>query len=104
MTLAEVEAILGGPARDESTGPRLGKGGCAGGAALQIATTRDAAELRRLRQQPRRVWNSDSLCVTLYFAEDGRLAHGYATVPSNAPPAAPLLGNLLGGLRRRLGL
>jgi hypothetical protein len=77
MTLAEVEAILGGPARDESTGPLT-----AAAAEVEDADAEVRVELiqvsydwtLRLTVHAAKCWTSDHLVVRVEFDEQGRVA------------------------------
>jgi hypothetical protein len=76
MTLAEVEAILGGPARDETAGPPR------------------TAMIQSVR--PDREWNSDRVSIWVYLDAEGRVRECRA-IPVPAESG-------LDRLRRWLGL
>jgi hypothetical protein len=70
MTLTEVEAILGGPARDETTGP-----------VVRVDPPEFAApDSRGIRyriafvdSRPHHEWQSDEARISVHFGEDGRV-------------------------------
>jgi len=103
LSLAEVEGILGGPARDESTGPAVIDGG------HLLADAKRALESRALERvrwanadaagDPPRVqtWLSDHVMVIVQFDADGRVT---ACDPF---PVHPSRESPLDRLRRWLG-
>jgi hypothetical protein len=79
MTLAEVEAILGGPARDDRSEP---------------SSIRPGSLLSHDGERNR--WMSDVCTITVYFEQDGRVG---AFVVDASDPESPL-----DMVRRLLGL
>ncbi len=101
MTLAETEAVLGGPARDESTGhlaaipraddnPRESRFGV-------FLLFGDQVPRREARAK--KTWLSDTLVIRVEFAEDERVTHSAALDVYRTDRESPL-----GMLRRLLGL
>ncbi len=84
MTLAEVEALLGGPARDETTGPLedLGMGDPLGNRGVVVFRT----------------WKSDLVSIWAGFDEDNRVTGRIIVYTRRAPE------NLLDMFRRWLRL
>jgi hypothetical protein len=68
MTVEEVEAILGGPARDESTGPcRLDPSGTEEGHALKLEVIWMYIEMR-----PGIQWRSNSVVICVHEGREGQ--------------------------------
>ncbi len=73
MTLAEVETLLGGPARDETTGPVVPEDAMDAPAGWLVLTKRPPAGWA---QPEPRYWRSDRLTVATWFdAEDRVVVH-----------------------------
>ena len=92
MTLAEVEAILGGPARIETTGPTR--------ADVDMDEQRRFERFMLRQNSERRVvsWHSDSVAVYALCGPDGRVLEVFACRVHRAPEA------LLDTFRRNLRL
>jgi hypothetical protein len=78
MTLAEVEAILGGPARDESTGPTErdddpGAAGPGGGGVIGFAWALGPSLPDGNPSDLRKMWATDHLMVVVAFNGGGRV-------------------------------
>jgi hypothetical protein len=104
MTLAEVEQLLGGPARDESTGPLAGD---ADGkvyaddreqpvdsdtGTLMLSVMREMAALTfKLGRRPdgNLFWVSDQVFIQVVFDEDDRV-FGVATISARRADESPL--------------
>jgi hypothetical protein len=86
MTLSEVEAIVGGPARDETTGPVHAATvshaiDVEAADALKAAELDLGSELSRARfKRGYHVWQSDQVIVVARMNDEGRL-HTYTIVP-----------------------
>jgi hypothetical protein len=104
MTLAEVEAILGGPARDESTGRPTerdddpGAAGPSGRGVIGFEWTLGPPLPDGNPSDLRRMWATDHLMVVVDF--NGR---GHVTAKRTFR-THPVRGTLLDTLRRWLGL
>ncbi len=95
MTLAEVEAILGGPARDDTTGPVVCE------EPPEFAPP--DAQGRRYRitfvdMRPLLRWHSDEVQVRIHFDDDGRVTDCHSFLMRRAEET------LLDRVRRWLGL
>ncbi len=105
MTRAEVEAILGGPARDEATGPiELDYDDSSDGdmrSLLRMARVRLwMVELVQARDDPDhyRIWQSNQVAVWVEFGADGRVRDCHC-LPMRRVGESPLAA-----VRRWLGL
>jgi hypothetical protein len=97
MTLAEVEAILGGPARDEAMGPLvLDQNGARPDAEAMLDELHFV--LGRLGSPPLLQWQSNQVAIVLQFDAAGRVTECH-TLPLCRGDESPL-----DRLRRWLGL
>jgi hypothetical protein len=92
MTLVEVEAILGGPARDESSGELQPDGGWQEVRRLMVM------EMIRSDDPQYRLWKSNTLLIGVHLAADGRV-YSTESVPVQRVHESPF-----DRLRRWIGL
>jgi hypothetical protein len=89
MTLAEVEAILGGPARDDSSGPRIKEGDPPEAAESSIFLFQLAVSGVRV-QHPCKLWESDRVLIRVDFDDVEKRVTGTDFLPVHRRHESPL--------------
>ena len=98
MTLAEVEVILGGPARDDSSGLYEVLFDEHVAVAVADDVPGQTGPFGEDAKHPPRVWTSDRFIIRLWLDADDRVIAGHAA------PVRRNQENLLDRIRRRFGL